>query len=195
MSCSGNGIFTVAMSNPIFVQNLHSPDGSFKLQFYTYIPSSYVENVCCESKLECGVDDVIFIHLASRIPEGCDINQISLFERKQLDSIKCLPSIYLGINLSNKSVSFIVCASSGMSSKTSRDRYFSTPKIFENISSRTVRTDTWLKCSINLVSLTSNEGMRESSHNDSHFDRDTYRIDLLVNGECHSTTEGIFRGY
>lgn len=183
--------YAAAVTNSHLFQNLQSPTGSFKLQFWVYVPTLFIsdtiKNVASQN---ADKSDLIYIHIVSRLPEASDANQIALLERSDLKTIKCLPSVFLCIDISAGSFHLNVSASSGGDNKpkTGAITVNSLPAatLFAEINSKCLPCDRWLKCAVELF---------EEDEELLFTERDKYSLELLVNDERHGIINGIFRRY
>ena len=189
------------MSNPVTYHGVHSPTGSFMLQFWLYIPHLFINNIIDKHR-ESGkenLNSIVFVHLVSRLPEASDVNQLSLFEKKDLNMTKCLPTVYLCIRPHDSTVYLNISASSGpikkQKSGISVANALPPATAFVEIDSRNVQCDRWIKCAVHLKGDTSSDVSTSGNDVSGTIERERYELELSVNGEIHGTVSGLFRGY
>lgn len=183
----------VSVTNPHLFQNLHSPDGTFMLQFWIYVPNRFVkDSIECRLKsgTKAGHNGKTYVHVVTRIPEASDANQIHIFERTSLSQIKILPSVYLCIGECANSFHLNVCASSGGDNKRKTGLAVSDKlpqaTAFCEVDSQSLECNRWYKCTVDL----SDDESSESCVPDS----DTYTLTLSIDDACQGSISGIFRG-
>ncbi len=104
-----------------------------------------------------------------------------LFQRKDLEHLKSLPSVYLTFD----SISQTFQISVNACTEISLENKILESKVTE-MRSLALEVGKWHCCNIIL---------RESNNDSIHNNPDSYSLDLLINNKLQNSIQGIFKGY
>lgn len=170
------------------------------LQFWLFIPSTFIQSIIEKhhDRSKENPNSIIFVHLLSRLPEASNVNQLSLFEKKDLHKTTCLPTVYLCVRPYDRSIFLSVCASSGPVKKpksgVSATNTLPPATAFAEIESRDIQSEKWVKCAVHLKGDDACPVSSTGMDNSSSIDRECYHLELYIDGEVHGIVSGLFRG-